>query len=161
MKPWSRLAIAFLFAASWTTQALAAELVARVVAIHDGDTLTVLLEQKQVRIRLIDIDAPELKQPFGQQSRKALASLCARQTATVLSYGQDRYGRTLGRVTCSGINANADQVRRGMAWVFERYAPKDSPLYAIQRQAQASKLGLWVDPRPIAPWDWRIKRTYR
>ena len=135
----------------------AGELVGRVVAIADGDTLTVLVSRQQIKVRLTDIDAPERKQPFGQRSRQSLADLCARRDATVLEAGKDRYGRTLGRVLCDGVDANAEQVRRGMAWVYVRYAPKGSPLYAMQAEARAAKRGLWADPRPVAPWEWRAR----
>lgn len=69
--------------------------------------------------------------------------------------GADRYGRTLGRVFCAGVDANAEQVRRGMAWVYVKYAPKDSPLYAIQAEARVARRGLWQDARPVPPWEWR------
>jgi endonuclease YncB( thermonuclease family) len=133
----------------------AGQLAGRVVAIQDGDTLTVLVSRQQIKVRLLDIDAPERKQPFGQRSRQSLAELCAKREATVLSTGEDRYGRTLGRVVCAGVDANAEQVRRGMAWVYERYAPKNSPLYAEQAKARAERRGLWADPNPVPPWEWR------
>jgi endonuclease YncB( thermonuclease family) len=139
----------------------ATELAGRVVAIQDGDTLTVLVSQKQTRVRLLDIDAPERKQPFGQRSRQSLSEICAGKSARVDDRGKDRYGRTLGQVTCAGVNANAEQVRRGMAWVFERYAPKESPLYVVQAEAQNARRGLWQDTEPVAPWDWRNRNRAR
>ena len=124
--------------------------------IADGDTLTILdASRHQHRIRLADIDAPERKQRFGTRSQQSLAELCAGEVADVEDHGLDRYGRTIGRVSCAGIDANAEQVRRGMAWVFERYAPKDSPLYAVQADARAARRGLWQDFKPVPPWEWR------
>ena len=67
-------------------------------------------------------------------------------------------GRTLGRVSCAGVDANAEQVRRGMAWVYVRYAPKYSPLYAVQAEARAARRGLWHDPNPVPPWKWRTRK---
>jgi len=128
-----------------------------VVSVHDGDTLTVLVERRQVRVRLTDIDAPELGQPFGARSRQSLSSLCFGKTASLDVRGQDRYNRTLARVTCAGAEANAEQVRRGYAWTFVRYVRPDSPLYAIEREARAAHRGLWQDPAPVAPWDWRTR----
>lgn len=130
----------------------------RVVSIQDGDTLTVLVSQKQIKVRLLYIDALERKQPFGTRSRQSLAELCAGKDARIAEQGKDRYGRTLGRVACAGVDANAGQVRGGMAWVFERYAPKDSPLYAVQAEARAARRGLWQDARPMPPWEWRAQR---
>ena len=126
--------------------------------IADGDTLTVLVERKQVKVRLIDIDAPEKKQAFGTRSRQSLSEMCGGKMAQVDDRGRDRYGRTLGQVTCAGVNVNAEQVRRGLAWVYRKYAPKDSPLYGVEAEARAARRGLWADPEPIAPWEWRAQR---
>lgn len=126
-----------------------------VVNIADGDTLTVLVEKKQIKIRLDSIDAPERRQPFGMRSRESLARLCAGKDAHVVDHGKDRFGRTIGGVTCSGVDANAEQVRRGMAWVYVKYAPPGSPLYDFEAEARSLKRGLWVDQRPVAPWEWR------
>jgi endonuclease YncB( thermonuclease family) len=128
---------------------------ARVVAVHDGDTLTALVEQRQIRVRLLDIDAPELGQPFGARSKQSLSELCFGKGAVLEGRSQDRYGRTLAHVVCAGKDANAEQVRRGYAWTYTRYARSDSPLYGLEREARAARRGLWEDPEPIAPWNWR------
>jgi len=154
---WFPLA-AFLFA----VPAFATELIGRVVHVQDGDTLTVLVDRQQVKVRLASIDAPERKQPFGTRSRQSLNDLCHGKAAEVQDNGRDRYGRTIGTITCAGIDANAVQVRRGMAWVYDRYARPGSPLYALQEQAREVKAGLWADAQPVAPWEWRkIKRSLR
>lgn len=134
-----------------------ADFVGRVVKVSDGDTLTVLAERKEVKVRLDSIDAPELKQPFGRRAQQSLAELCAARTARVVEKGHDRYGRTVGWIACDGVDVNSEQVRRGMAWVFERYAPRNSPLYGLQGEARSSRRGLWADPQPTAPWEWRLK----
>ena len=137
-----------------------ADLPVRVVAVHDGDTLTVLADgRRRVSVRLIDIDAPELGQPFGKRAKASLADLCFGQPAGMDVRGRDRYGRTLARVTCSGRDANAEQVRLGYAWVYTRYAPADSPLYALQHDAITARRGLWIDPDPMPPWEWRRRGT--
>lgn len=125
------------------------------VSVHDGDTLTVLMEQRQVRVRLTEIDAPELGQPFGARSKRSLAELCFGKTAELDIRSHDRYGRTLAQITCAGTDANSEQVRRGYAWTYTRYARADSPLHALQVEAQSARRGLWDDPAPIAPWNWR------
>lgn len=127
----------------------------RVVSVHDGDTLTVLREQRQIRVRLIEIDAPELGQPFGARSKQSLSELCFGKTVELALRSGDRYGRTLAQVTCAGKDANAEQVRRGYAWIYARYARSDSPLRVLQAEAQAARRGLWGDPAPVPPWDWR------
>lgn len=126
-----------------------------VVSVHDGDTLTVLVEKQQVKVRLAEIDAPELRQAFGNRSRQSLAKLCFQEQAKVELIARDRYGRSVGKVNCRETDAGAHQVATGMAWVFDRYAPKDSKLYGLQVGARAAKRGLWADNEPIPPWEWR------
>ena len=127
----------------------------RVVHIVDGDTLDVALHKGRVRVRIVDIDAPEDRQPYGHRSRQSLIAICSGEPADLDVKGKDRNGRVLARVTCNGTDAGAEQVRRGMAWVFERYAPTDSPLYAAQLEARVARRGLWSAAAPVPPWEWR------
>ena len=144
------------------TCAGAGELVGRVVEVSAGDTLTVLGADKQRHIvRLADIDAPEMAQRFGTASRQSLAELCAGKTAQVEDRGLDGDGRTLGWVMCAGINANGEQVRRGMAWVYVPRARPTSALYTLEANARLARRGLWRDRRPVAPWVWRAKSKAR
>jgi endonuclease YncB( thermonuclease family) len=126
----------------------------RVVSIVDGDTITVLVERQQVKVRLVEIDAPEKAQAFGNRSKQSLSDMCFDKEAQILEKGKDRYGRTLGRVYCAGMDTSAEQVRRGMAWVYDKYVT-DHSLYRLQDEARAAKRGLWYDPDPIPPWGWR------
>jgi endonuclease YncB( thermonuclease family) len=137
------------------TPPAAADILGRVVSVHDGDTLTVLVEQRQIKVRLVDIDAPELKQAFGTRSRQSLADMCFQKTAALDVRGQDRYKRTIAKVTCDGTDANTEQIRRGYAWTYTRYARSDSPLHALQVQARSEHRGLWSDPGATPPWEWR------
>ena len=133
----------------------AALVVGLVVAIADGDTLTVLSEDfQQVKVRLAEIDAPEKRQAFGTRSRQSLSELCHEKRAEVRVTDVDRYKRIVGRVSCGGVDANAAQVRRGMAWVYDRYA-KDKTLYRLQDEARSAGRGPWADQNPTDPWDWR------
>ena len=133
----------------------ATQITGQVVGVHDGDSITVLVDRRQIKVRLADIDAPELKQAFGRRSKQSLSDLCFNKSATLEDQGQDRYGRTLARVRCAGEDANREQVRRGFAWVFRRYAPRPSPLYDLEAEAKAARRGLWSDPKPLEPWEWR------
>lgn len=127
----------------------------RVVAVADGDTLTILdAAKKQYRIRLSEIDAPERKQAFGTQSRKSLAELCLKKPAQIAIQGKER-AHHIGDVTCAGIDASAEQVRRGMAWVSARRTGPASPLYELETHARLRQIGLWAKPKPMAPWEWR------
>src|SRR5688572_12258319 len=128
----------------------------QVVGIADGDTLTILdASKKRYKIRLASIDAPERGQAFYKRSKQSLSAICFKQSATVETQGKDRYGRYIAKVNCAGIDANGEQVRRGMAWTFKKYAPMTSALYEIEGYARLRQLGLWADAEPIAPWEWR------
>lgn len=138
----------------------AGELRGRVIGVIDGDTLVVLdAGRNERRIRLAEIDAPENGQPFWWRSKQSLSSMCFGKEAVIEDRGRDRYGRTIGLVRCAGIDTSAEQVRRGMAWVFDRYAA-DAALYAIQGEAMEARRGLWVDPDPVPPWEWRAQHRH-
>ena len=124
------------------------------VAIHDGDTLTALRRGRAVKIRLNAIDAPELDQPYGQQSRKSLSALCYDRQATVETIGEDKYERVLARVRCGGLDINSEQLRRGMAWHYAQYS-RDPGLQNLEDEARSRRLGLWVQRRPEPPWTFR------
>lgn len=127
---------------------------AAVIGISDGDTLTVLHEQQQIKVRLAEIDAPEKTQAFGARSKQSLSDMCFGKTAEVSPQARDRYGRTVARVRCDGIDANAEQVRRGMAWVYTKYS-HDTAFPLLEQEAKESRRGLWADPAPVPPWEWR------
>lgn len=137
----------------------AAEFTGRVVRIADGDTVTVLTtDQQQVKVRLSQIDAPERSQPFGNRSRQSLAALVFDKTVRVVIEDTDRYGRTVGRLHADNLDINAEQVRRGMAWVYRQYSD-DPALLELEQQARNARRGLWKDPSPIPPWQYRRKPT--
>ncbi|HDN4658595.1 TPA: thermonuclease family protein [Salmonella enterica subsp. enterica serovar Potsdam] len=137
----------------------AAQIQGKVIRVLDGDTVDVLQERQPVRVRLLNIDAPEKKQPFGRWSTNQLKALLAGQSVTVSYTQTDRYGRILGRViTVNGTEANRQQVLKGAAWVYDRYNT-DNSLPALQREAQTQKRGLWADNQPVPPWEWRHKNN--
>jgi len=128
----------------------------RVIGISDGDTLTVLdASNTQHKVRLAAIDAPEKAQAFGQRGKQKLSELCYGKTATINVISTDRYGRSVGDVDCAGINANEAMVESGLAWVYRKYDKGHEHLYALEEEARDARLGLWADPDPIAPWEWR------
>lgn len=133
---------------------LKAAIVAAVIGVSDGDTLTVLHDQQQVKVRLAEIDAPEKAQAFGTRAKQSLSDMCFGKTAEVYPQTRDRYGRTVARVRCDGIDANAEQVRRGMAWVYTKYS-HDPAFPPLELEARAARRGLWADPAPVPPWEWR------
>ena len=80
--------------------------------------------------------------------------MCLQKKAKIKPQTKDRYGRTVARVICDGVDANEEQIKRGMAWVYDKYV-RDQSLYSIQDKARASKIGLWADNKPIKPWEYR------
>lgn len=155
-----------IFTLLFSCSSFANNLVGKVTRVIDGDTIEVktlpekiLVYEIPIRVRLINIDAPEKKQPFGRWSTNQLKTLLAGQSVTVSYTQTDRYGRVLGRVvTANGTEANRQQVLKGAAWVYDRYNT-DNSLPALQREAQTQKRGLWADNQPVPPWEWRHKNN--
>ena len=139
------------------TSVTADTLVGRVVKIADGDTLTIVIDGQQEKIRLSDIDTPERKQPYGTRAKQALSELAFGKTITVLTTTKDRYGRVIGHITADGVDVNAELVRLGYAWVYRRYS-NDIELIHLEENARSGGLGLWADSNPIPPWEWRRGR---
>lgn len=142
-------------------QAHSGAIVGRVVAVADGDTVTVLDASKsQHKVRLSGIDAPEKKQAFGQRSKESLSAMVFDQLVTVKTDKRDKYQREVGKVLVSGKDANLEQVTRGFAWHYKQYeleqSANDRRLYDLaEKEARAAKRGLWADADPMPPWDFR------
>jgi endonuclease YncB( thermonuclease family) len=136
-------------------QAAAAELQGRVVAVHDGDTMTVEVDGKRLWVGLDGVDAPELAQPYGRSARRSLAALCRGKDAAIVERGKDELGRILGTVSCDKVDVGTEQVRRGLAWVHRTYLPLGSPLYEFEATARLRGVGLWRGKEPVPPWEWR------
>ena len=83
----------------------------KVVRIADGDTITILVDRTQIKVRLSDIDAPERAQDYSQRSRQALADLVFGKEVKVVTHGKDRYGRVIGDVFVGGKAVNEVMVR--------------------------------------------------
>lgn len=145
-----------LFLAAFPLSVLAA-LNGKVVSIHDGDTLTLLTEQnKQVKVRLAEIDTPEFAQPFGTKSRQMLADMVFSKQISVDVTDTDRYGRKVGKIYLGDTWVNREMVKQGGAWVYRQY--NHSPeLLADEANAKTNKLGLWSLPESerMPPWEWR------
>lgn len=147
-------AVSLLFAVS----ALAAVAVpVKLVGVSDGDTVTVVMDGQQTKIRLYGIDAPEKAQPFGQVSTEAIKQLTTGKAITVQPYEHDKYGRTVGMVFADGVNVNEALVKAGHAWVYSQYCDASfcAQWAGFEQAARAAGVGLWKDTAPTAPWEWR------
>ncbi len=138
-----------------TAAASAQELAGTVVGITDGDTLTLLdATRHQYKIRLTEIDTPEKGQPWGTKAKDALGEKVFKQQVTVVSSGNDRYGRVLGRVYLGDRDINREMVAEGHAWAYRQYLTDESFL-KDEAKARESGIGLWSVPNPVPPWEWR------
>ena len=136
-----------------------ADIHGEIIRIIDGDTVDVLVNKTPIRVRLVDIDAPESKQPFGQKSRQFLADMIFRQQVTIVEKGKDRYNRVLGTVFKEdNTNVNESQVSNGMAWAYRYREQATNPaMLDLEQDARQKRLGLWSDPLSsiVEPWIWR------
>lgn len=130
------------------------ELDGEVDYVFDGDTLSLQQDDRQHRIRLAGIDAPERHQPFADDAREYLRQLCAGRRVHVVVLGTDRFDRILGDVYCEGVWVNGQLVGAGYAWNWSRGHRADE-LQALQQQARQQQLGLWASDTPVEPWKFR------
>jgi endonuclease YncB( thermonuclease family) len=136
-------------------------LAGKVVGVSDGDTITLLDALKtQHKIRLAGIDAPEKAQAFGQRSKEHLSDSVFGKQVVVEYTKTDKYGRLVGKVLVNSVDANLEQIKSGLAWHYKEYAGEQSVVdrtrYAqAEISAKSSGVGLWRDPKPMPPWEWR------
>jgi micrococcal nuclease len=128
----------------------------KVVKIADGDTFTLLVNNEQIRIRLHGIDAPEKAQPFSQVATDFLSEMVFGKMVSVRTMDVDRYGRTIGMVSVDGVNVNEALLRAGLVWHY-KYYDKNQEWARMESEARSAKLGLWSQPNPIPPWEYRRK----
>ena len=130
-------------------------IIGRCTKVADGDTITVLDSEKvQHKVRLDRIDAPEKKQAFGEKSKQHLAEMVFGKDVRVEWQKKDRYQRILGIVFIGEKDVNLQMVKDGFAWHYKFY--DKTPAYAqAALDAREKKIGLWVDPNPIEPYEFR------
>lgn len=131
--------------------------IGEVVHIEDGNTLTILVDGQTRKIRLSDIDAPDLQQPFGTEAKRELAALVLNKEARVVEVDSSSNEHIIGRVYIDDMDINAMLVRRGYAWVSRKHS-KDTALYRLERKARDRGRGLWADEGSVPPWQWREGR---
>ena len=131
---------------------------AKVIRIIDGDTMEVLYGELPVTIRLQHIDCPEKKgnQPFGNKAKQTLSDLCFGQSIEIKYSGdKDRNGRYICELfTIDGLNINQEMIKKGMAWHYKKYS-NDNQYAELENEARKNKIGLWSEPNPTPPWEWR------
>ena len=134
-----------------------------VVGVADGDTITVLDQQKNTyKIRLQGIDAPEKNQAFGEKSKQSLHDLVHSKQVRIEYDKEDKYGRIVGKVIVDDVDICLQQLVLGMAWHYKKYQNEqslsDRALYSeTELKSKSLKLGLWTDDTPMPPWEFRKK----
>jgi endonuclease YncB( thermonuclease family) len=131
----------------------------QIVSVTDGDTVKVLHDGQQVKVRLYGIDTPEKKQAFGQAAKSQMQALTTSKKIDIEPVDVDRYGRTVGIVRADGVVVNGEMVKAGYAWVYEQYCKHQEcqEWKTWQSEAQRNRRGLWQDSAPVPPWEWRKK----
>lgn len=131
----------------------------RVIGVKDGDTVEIMLNGSPQAVRLLHIDAPEKKQPYGMAAKQVLSDFCyGKDVALDGKVSKDRNGRLLAvLITRKNVDVNASMIVSGYAWHFKKYS-KDPYYGNLERQARKERVGLWADPNPVAPWDYRASR---
>jgi len=133
----------------------------KVIGISDGDTIRVLHDRQEIKIRLWGIDCPESHQDFGTRAKKYTSELAFGQIVEIEEVDKDRYGRTVALATLpDGKILNEALVSAGLAWVYTKYCNRPvecSRWWELERVARSQKTGLWSMPNAIPPWEFRRK----
>ncbi len=127
----------------------------RAVKVQDGDTFDFLYgDNEKQRVRVAQMDAPEKSMTFGQKSKERFTELVMGKEIALVVNTVDRYGRVVGSVVIDGEDQSARMISEGMAWYYRQYGWTDS-LARLEEEARNAKRGLWADPNPQPPWEWR------
>ncbi len=153
-----------MFAACGNVQA--EKFVAEVIIVIDGDTVVIPRGHGVLKVRLADIDAPEVgyakmqqDQPFGAEAQRALSAMVLKKSVEFDSQAIDQYGRLVAHLRVDGVDVNAEQIRRGMAWAYA-FHHRNRELIALQTEAQQNLRGLWASGDAIPPWQWRKQHPH-
>ena len=132
----------------------------KVVGVTDGDTIKVLNEGKEVKIRLYGIDCPEKGQAFSRKAKQFTSDMVFGKEVEVKQMDTDRYGRTVAMMAIDKQFLNEELVKAGLAWVYPRYCNETicNVWHNIQIKAKMEKQGLWADPKPVAPWGYKRRK---
>ena len=164
MKKFNRIVLVVVFSIALlaTTSCANESYQAKVVSVSDGDTIKVLKNGKQLRIRLYGIDTPERGQAFGRKATHFTANRVAVKIVTVIHMDTDRYGRTVALVKSSNDSETVNEalVRNGFAWVYPKYCRANfcSDWLTHERNARSKRIGLWLEPNPMPPWEYRRRK---
>ncbi|MDA3835076.1 MAG: thermonuclease family protein, partial [Spirochaetales bacterium] len=125
--------------------------------VSDGDTIKVTCNGRKVKIRLYGVDTPESKQRYGMEATQYTEQAVLNKIVDIRIIDTDRYGRSVAVVKQGGFNLNEMLVRKGHAWVYDKYCKESfcADFNQYEKQARQQRIGLWEDNTPKAPWDYR------
>lgn len=127
----------------------------KVIGVKDGDTVEVLDDQNKTTIlRLAEVDCPEKKQPYGNAAKQFTSNAVYRKSVSYIITNKDRYGRSVAKVYYKSKYLSAEIIKNGMGWQYKKYS-RSKELALLEQKARTQKIGLWADPNPMYPADWR------
>lgn len=130
-------------------------LIGKVIGIKDGDTVEIIDKlNKTTILRLAEVDCPEKKQPFGTKAKQFTSDAIYLKTIKYIVTDKDRYGRSVAKIFYQNKYLSAEIIKKGMGWHYKKYSTSQE-LALFEKQARSRKIGLWIDPNPVNPSDWR------
>lgn len=143
----------FIFSLSMLAMAVSG----KVVRVADGDTILIQSGSQRIKVRMYGIDAPELKQNYGEDSKDYLEKRILNKNVDVKVINEDKYGRKVGKVFYKNKDINLEMIKTGNAWFYEYHAKKEKEYRKASKSAQEQKLGLWKDKNPQNPRNFRLE----
>lgn len=143
----------FIFSLSMITMAVSG----KVIRVSDGDTILLQSGSHRIKVRMYGIDAPELKQNYGEDSKNYLEKRILNKNVDVKVINEDKYGRKVGKVFYKNKDINLEMIKTGNAWFYEYHAKKEKEYRKASKSAQEQKLGLWKDKNPQNPRNFRLE----
>lgn len=128
----------------------------KVIRVSDGDTILIQSGSQKIRVRMYGIDAPELKQKYGEESKKYLKKRIMDKNVDIKVINQDQYGRKVGKVFYKNKDINLEMLETGNAWFYEYHAKHEKDYRKAFKNAKEQKLGLWKDKNPQNPRNFRL-----
>ena len=130
----------------------------KVIGIKDGDTVVVLDSLNyQTTLRLAEVDCPEKSQAFGTRAKQFTSDEIYLKQVKYIVTDIDRYGRSIAKIYYDNNKYLSEEIiRNGFGWQYKKYSTSKL-LAKLEEEARKNKRGLWIDPNPIYPSDWRRK----
>lgn len=125
------------------------------VRVLDGDTVFVMKDKKEVKIKIDGVDCPEMGQAFGKNAKQFTSKLVLGKVVEVSIKGLDNFKTIVAYVMVEKSDVSLELLKAGLAWNYKRFS-SDDPIYAMaENDARNSRIGLWSMPNPTSPWDFR------